>query len=70
MAVGQVQKPDGALARAAAKSLDVLWQSQQPAWTAGWARSAASDALLRAYGEGGIPDLLGRMPSAAAIGRA
>eukprot|EP00969_Alexandrium_andersonii_P109363 4824832-Alexandrium_andersonii.AAC.1 len=36
-AVGQVQKPDGALARDAAESLDVLWQSRQPVCTAGWA---------------------------------
>eukprot|EP00969_Alexandrium_andersonii_P261016 11539951-Alexandrium_andersonii.AAC.1 len=69
-AVGQIQKPDGALARDTAESSDVLWQSRQPVWTAGWAKSAASESLLRAYGERGAPDLDGRKPSAADIGRA
>eukprot|EP00969_Alexandrium_andersonii_P344572 15232104-Alexandrium_andersonii.AAC.1 len=48
----------------------MLWQSRQAVWQAGWTPSAASRALLAAYGRRQVPELAHAEPCLAGIRKA
>eukprot|EP00969_Alexandrium_andersonii_P252856 11175166-Alexandrium_andersonii.AAC.1 len=52
------------------EALEMLWQSRQAVWQAGWTATDASRSLLAAYGRRQVPELDQAEPSLAGIRKA